>query len=125
MNDKVAEVLEKLAAKLGVTVDHLWAVLVAQVKNKQISWIVGFLLLAAATAVFIWLLKRYAKKHGDDVGVIDWGDYEGAAAGFIISGALIATCWIAAFFSLDTFLATFNNPEYVALKGVLKMLVSK
>ncbi len=118
MNDKVAELLEKLATKLGVTVGHLWAVLVAQVRNQRIAWIVETLFVFALTAIFAVILKRYLARIADE----DWDDHMGGVIGCIAVGIFLVIYWAVTIGGLDQFLATFNNPEYVALKNVLGMI---
>jgi len=123
MYDKIGELLEKLATKLGVTVDHLWAVLVKQVRNQLIAEIIGYVVLLVATIFFAIILKNRLKvaRHEDWA----WDDHEATMFCLIIGGFILGVFWIALFATLDSFLAMINNPEYVALKNVLGIISSK
>ena len=116
MNDKVGELLQTLADKLGVTIDHLWMVLVAQVKNQIVEQVIAYLALLAFTvflAVGLTKLTRWIKKGDEDA---EWYWIH------VIGGWAALIWWGFAIDSIGTFLAMFNNPEYVALKNVLGML---
>lgn len=117
MNDKIGELLQTLADKLGVTIDHLWAVLVAQVKNQIVENVIWYLVLLAYTVVLMIgrpQLFRWLKKQDE---YSEWPVW----VGFIGAGVAVIG-WAVAADGISTFLAMFNNPEYVALKNVLGML---
>ena len=122
MYDKMGELLEKLAAKLGVTIDHLWVVLVKQVRNQMIAEIIGHIVLLVMTTIFAVFLKNHFKmvRHED----WDWEEHGPTMFCSIASGVLLIVCWIGCFATLDSFLAMINNPEYIALKNVLDMISS-
>jgi hypothetical protein len=119
MNDKMTELLEKLAVKLGVTVDHLWAVLVAQVRNQAIAWIIEALFFTALTAIAVIIGRKYLSRIDEEW---DWEDHVGGLMCLAVVASILLVVWICIVESIGTFLAMFNNPEYVALKNVLKML---
>ena len=116
MNDKFAELLEKLAVKLGTTAEHLWVVLIAQAKIY--GWtqiIIGsflFVLVLFATTVFFHLRKKLNKDYDD-----------GRLICSLIMMFFACMFFCGQFFStIQDIITVFNNPEYYALKEVTKML---
>ncbi len=113
MNDEILKRVDALAAKLGVTVDHLWGVLIRQARIEWIEWIVWSILwfvLAAVTGVLIRVI--YKREDGD-------GDL------FITSAIFAAGFVVAGLFCLSNTLGLFLNPEYWALKQVTSILCGK
>jgi hypothetical protein len=113
MNKETRELLEQLAAKLGTTVDHLWQVLIAQARVEAISeciiFGVIFLLLIPA---WIVSFKCYKKNKDDfDSGVI-----------FMPVGAVTLFFLIVLCMSFTGIITGFYNPEYFALKEILRHL---
>lgn len=108
---KLSEALEKLGQKLGVAAEHVYAVLVSQMKAESISglvmWSCVFLVCLFLTAV---LIKKGKDVTEDDVGLL--------LAGLVF------------FFALNTIslafirynILKFINPEYYALKEIFEML---
>jgi len=112
MNDNEVRLIEQLAAKLGTTADHVWAVLVRQAPIEAFTdlFYVG---LIAASFFAVRAFWRIAYKKGSSYdgeiwiipGVIAWGAWA------IFSVIVLIVCA-----ELPTL---FLNPEYWALNRVL------
>lgn len=111
MNEATAKLIEELAAKLGTTVEHLWAVLIRQ---APISAVVGL----AVDAVFIWLVVLGWKK----LSKVDFDSWDGdMGKGMLYAGLSLATAIVVAcvLCELPVLVAGLINPEYWALKQVM------
>lgn len=116
MNTKIEEMLVDLAEKLGTTVEHLWEVLLKQSVISGVTdffvWVIFFL----TCCVFSFLLLRNWKQ------VIENNDgYEDPLWRFIpavIAFVLLFT----GVFGFDNVLTKIINPEYWALKEVMKFI---
>ena len=110
--DKVIEVIDKLAAKLGVAADHLWGVLIAQARIDFISSVLQYaLLLLVCYGMLRW--ARWCAKPGVD---------EMAWLGFAIPAVGVVVLLSIALFSIPLVLASLFNPEYWALHQILGMV---
>jgi len=66
MDEKTAQMLEKLAQKLGTTSEYLWGVLLKQAPIAAIIELIG-ILLCVIFGVFIWRVhKKLMKKESDE-----------------------------------------------------------
>lgn len=122
MNEKLAELLAQLAAKLGTTVEHLWAVLVHQAKVEalvSIGWDI-------AAVVYVALLIK--KLPGWFQAVADYDDEgEGGKAFCMLFGAVAGVvvgvvAFIGIIATVGTTVTQLANPEYWALKEILEVL---
>ena len=114
MSDKFVQELftrlNTLAAKLGVTAEHLWAVLLKQARIEVIS---GLCLAGISIAVLIvgLLGLRWSCRNWDDYKREDTAVGIGIASGIVIIGGLIATC-----VNLYNTITPWLNPEFWALR---------
>ena len=111
MNDQTTKLIETLAAKLGTTADHLWSVLVTQARLSatiDLSGIVICYALLFISLMFGWWRSR----DGDDF----WGFINIILVlGFVILSLITLT-------QASNIAAGFYNPEYLALREILKAL---
>ncbi len=113
MNDEILKRIDLLAAKLGVTVDHLWGVLIRQARIDGIEWVAwGCLWFVLAAGLGVWMRVIYKREDGDGDTFITVALF---ATGFVLVGL----------FCLSNTLGLFLNPEYWALKQVTAMLCGK
>ena len=114
MNDKMTEVLEQIAIKLGVTADHLWGVLIAQQRIDAGIHIafscLSVINLLAFIAMFRWAIRTDTIDH--DL----WGPM------LLVWGTLTVVFCIAFFVCVCAAITEIANPEYAALKGLLNMM---
>ncbi len=112
MNEATQKMIEELAAKLGTTTEHLWGVLVRQ---APISAVVGL----ACDAVILGLVVLGWVKLSR-IKFENWNQDFGRGllyAGLVIATALVV---IGVVFELQMEIAGLVNPEYWALKQLLK-----
>lgn len=118
MNEETTKLIRELAEKLGTTTEHLWAVLIRQ---APISSLVD-LVLIPALAMALWLSLRIASKgvkgleesfNHDDQNIIMT---LGGGAFFCLFAILLAFLLC----DLDLAIAGLLNPEYWALKQIIK-----
>lgn len=118
MNEATTKLIEDLAAKLGTTVEHLWGVLIRQ---APMSCAFELLSTAGEVAVLAWLTRWLWKQPPAE----SCKDDEFFAPRFI-RGAfwiMIGILWLVAFGTLGNiglYVSGFTNPEYWALKQLLK-----
>jgi hypothetical protein len=112
MNEATQKMIEDLANKLGTTTEHLWGVLCRQ---APISAVVGLACDAALLLIVVlaWhKLSRVKYEHWDN----DFG--KGVMyGGLALATAITVACALGA---LPTEIAGLVNPEYWALKQLLK-----
>lgn len=116
--DKIADLLEKLAAKLGVTVEYLWPLLV---KKTQIDWIASM-----ATSVLILVIgiisSVIAVKLIDRFFANNPHDFPGLGA--VLAAAGLA-CTFIGFISTITDLGRISAyfvPEAATIHNLIEML---
>ena len=117
MDENTARVIQSLADKLGTTAEHLWGVLVRQAPitaTIEIGYIPVMLVLAwVGVKMLVKGKERFDEGDNEVIGMTL------SIAGFIICGVAAITL-IAAFCCLSTNIAGFLNPEYWALKQIIK-----
>jgi hypothetical protein len=111
---ELVPLLEKLAEKLGVTVQYIFSVFV-----RQAFWNgIGDLIQYALLAIGIWVWWRYREKfwpkNWDEGKHVPWG----------ICGAILGIILIIAFFCFPTTIKEFVNPECWALEKIFDSLRS-
>jgi hypothetical protein len=108
--------LEKLADKLGTTVEKLWSVLLRQAPiSGAVDLILCIILVVASIFVFKFVNK---KTTGGKDGYADWDDegkfFAWAGAAIIIGiNVFLIVC------SAESIISAFFNPEYWALSKIL------
>lgn len=109
MNDKIAELLEKLAVKLGTTAEHLWGVLVKQAHIEGMTSVIIWSIwgiIVVFLAMFFSLVRTDTYEEKNTM----WGIW---IAIFIVTFVIFASC-------ISTIIGQFNNPEYWALTEVIR-----
>lgn len=114
MNEQTAKLIQDLAAKLGTTAEHLWGVLVRQ---APLSAAIDLIQLVVIWVIAFGLLKRAAvawKKSETEDNEVEVGAYSLFAGLAVVAG-------IAVFLACPHGIVSgFFNPEYWALKQILK-----
>lgn len=110
MDEKTAQLIERLAAKLGTTAEHLWGVLVRQAPISGATDL-GVLIASFAIAALLGVIALRTKDED-----------EGGMSFAVGMAALIAGASALAMFmsGASIIAAAFFNPEYWALKQILK-----
>ena len=123
MNPEIEQMLLALAQKFGVTVEHLWAVLIAQAKIEA-GYNVAVIIVGLLYYVIAYCVWRIVYQSQTDDGE-DFIDYEYATGRGICLGLTIVVGMFAFFAIFD---AGYNaatqllNPEFWALQQVIRGL---
>lgn len=112
MDDKTLAALTELAQKLGTTAEYLWGVLIKQAPISGATDLICYVFLICAC----WLWARYVYKKTNSS---EWYS-EGAFCAWFSVGAIVLLSAFLILASLSTTVAAFVNPEYWALKQILK-----
>jgi hypothetical protein len=116
-DDKIANLLEELANKLGTTMEHLWNILIHQAyveAFKNISIIAFFII--AEMLIFKYVIKYNKGKRFEDI-----DDDFGFIAVILFIVILVLIIIIIMSLVPETIDAIFN-PEYWALNHILKCI---
>jgi hypothetical protein len=101
------QLLEQLASKLNTTTEHLWSVLI---KQAPITSAIDCTLLILWLAACICLYRVSRKAKSEEAKLVF-----GVSAGLCSLFLMVTLCS-----SLATVLSGFSNPEYWALKEILR-----
>ena len=122
MDANSKELIEALSAKLGTTAEHLWGVLVRQ---APISGAVDIMLCIFVISLAVWVLyvvneKTSMKSTDDDRH--NWAEWEDESAllAWFVAIIFCALVIILVGVSADDIVSAFANPEYWALKQLIK-----
>ena len=113
---EIAPLLEKLAEKLGVTVEYLWKVLLKQAFISFVTDLIQYALLVIMS-VIVW---KIAKKVHREIENAVWDEIAYLPLGGVIMGILIL--WIMVFSCIPTTITALINPEYWALDKILSQI---
>lgn len=121
MNKETQELLQKLAEKLGTTVEYLWQVLLKQAQIDAFTTLFQFALIALFGITLYRLHKKFLKPISDDRYSDNlYSKYdEGIICPMFIGAIVFAILAICAFFSITDMVNGFLNPEYWALQRIL------
>lgn len=107
MNEQTQKLIEQLAQKLGTTAEHLWGVLVRQAPVSGVTHIVCWII---AGVFFYVSFKRIKAGEDADAKVLLWALW---SLGFLM--------FLPMFYQdSQLILASFFNPEFWALKQIIK-----
>lgn len=123
MDEKFQKLIEALAAKLGTTAEHLWGVLVRQAPISGAVDLVLCVVIAAVTVWWVALVKRKTtcppETKTNRYPKAEWRD-EGAFLAWIVTVIFGVLALISAIVSAQGIVAAFANPEYWALKQLVR-----
>jgi len=120
MNEQTTKLIEQLAQKLGTTAEYLWTILL---KQAPISAMIDLMCLVLFTIIGIALYKLHkycAKKTGEDERSIYDDRGELVIPAMLILTVIWIIFFIASFLSIGNIINGFFNPEYWALKEILR-----
>lgn len=123
MNEQTNQLIRDLAEKLGTTSEYLWQVLV---KQAPISGAANLIAIAIWIAVLVWSWKLIVRKttvppktESNAYPDADWADDNGFVA-WLIWGLFALACVLVTGVNAEMIVASLLNPEYWALKQILK-----
>ena len=123
MDEKTLSALTALAQKLGTTAEYLWGVLL---KQAPITGAIDLVVMAAWIAAAVWWLRLVQRNTSKPTASTEnkcpraeWED-EGA----VFAWGSVVICWVLVGLcvgpKLSSTAAALLNPEYWALKQILK-----
>jgi hypothetical protein len=123
VDDKTLQALTALANKLGTTAEYLWGVLLRQ---APITGAIDIALMAAWVAI-TWMWCRFVLRKttepeetdADRYPRADWSD-EAAFFAWLSAIAIVCVTVLIVTSSLATAIAALVNPEYWALRHILR-----
>lgn len=117
--EQIAGVLEKLATKLGITVEYLWTVLVRQAYMEGIVYLVWFFVLILFSLIGIPKSIKWVKGLPQD-------ETFGYDVQYIFAMVGLAVLFAIVIFSIPSMFSDgiqrLLNPEYFALEKILNVL---
>ncbi len=123
MDEKFQQLIEALAAKLGTTAEHLWGVLVRQAPISGAVDLVLCVVIAAVTVWWVALVKRKTtcppETETNRYPKAEWRD-EVAFLAWLVTVIFGVLALISVIGSAQGIVAAFANPEYWALKQLVK-----
>ncbi len=114
MQPSTEKLIRELAEKLGTTAEHLWGVLI---KQAPISGTCNAIFFGLCIFFIIWIGRFLVRKTTGERPA--WDDECAAVAWFcwgLLTAMIVCVFWI----ELPRILSAFFNPEYWALKQILK-----
>lgn len=125
MNDKLTQLLEQLAAKLGTTAEYLWKVLLMQARVSATQSLLYVLFVAISGLVLYRCHRKFSKPFAETVdkyyeNMYDKNEYTAVAMG--VCSVVWIVLFIASLFSFPNLIDGYFNPEYWALKEILDSL---
>jgi hypothetical protein len=116
VNDNAVALLDKLAAKLGITAQYLWGVLLKQAPVYATTNLIEY----AVTIFAFFLLIRYRKAVNKVLREALEGDLDILGVLLCIVFVISAVGWIiSCLVSFDSTITAIVNPEYWALDRLL------
>lgn len=119
--EQVMPMLEKLATALNTKVEYLWDVLVRQ---AMVEGVLGIVWAIVCVGIVIFGVKwlKYARGKRAAINVLDWDPRESwNTLAFAIGCPAILIGIVCTFCNIHTVIVCLLNPEYWALKQVLKL----
>ena len=113
MTPELEHRLSALADKLGVSIEHLWGVLVRQ---ASIDGVYSLLIAGAAGAIMAGIVAGYwlvawRSQSGDPLST-----FQNRTFGGVVAGMLVLAFGTMFFGSIYNALTDFGNPEYFAIR---------
>jgi len=118
MTEKTELLLQQLADKLGVTIDHLWTVMINQAKYDVLISSIQMLFMIAFIWTTIKLHLRFCKEPKEGYSI--YSEYD-EAAWLPMMFAGITSMILLIFFlnGFNDFITAIFNPEYWALTRII------
>jgi hypothetical protein len=123
MDDKTLQALTAMAQKLGTTAEYLWGVLLRQAPISGAIDLAIMVFLVGASVLWARFVNKKTTCHPpteeNRYTRADWEE-EGAFLAWLSVGGLLVISFVVISGSLATTVAALFNPEYWALRQILK-----
>lgn len=120
MNEQATKLIEQLAQKLGTTSEYLWGILLKQATIDATITLIQCILIWLGVIVFYKFHKYFSKKEDRTYSIYDRN--ETICATMVIASFIMGVMLIISFFSINSIISGYFNPEYWALNEILKSL---
>lgn len=114
MNEQTNQLIEKMAEKLGTTAEYLWAVIIKQAPITAVTNIAGIIIMVLVLLISATLIRKFIK---DDA--CDDADFYRPMA-WLFWAVLTIVFTFVTLDSISTTVTCLANPEYWALKQIIK-----
>ena len=114
------QIVRELAATLGVTVEHLWEVLITQAPISGTTNLTGLTIITAGAIWFTRLTYRKTRRIKDEDGItVKYPEWDDDTVWIPVGASwmLILCAWA---LGVTGIIAAFFNPDYWALMQILK-----
>lgn len=116
MNDQTTQLLQQLATKLGTTSEYLWGVLIKQAPIWA-GFATGLIVVSLiGSIVFGFLTYKFCIKASENDKASDF--LIGCISCIFLT--ICTVCFLVNLGEIPLIIAGFNNPEYWALKQIIK-----
>lgn len=116
MEQKAFELIEQMAAKLGVAVQFVMSALIRQAYVEAITWVVVDLLFIVVSVFIFRNIRKIVKWcYGED------DDLRTEAAILMVPAIIYIVCMLVCLCHIETIVTGFLNPEYWAIKQILDL----
>lgn len=116
MNETTEKLIRDLAERLGTTAEHLWSVLIRQAPITAITNLLECLILVAVCVYYRHRLVLWQKRLRDTCDA----DHPALPPAYIGLVVLLCITIIHALLTASGIVTAFANPEYWALKQIVK-----
>lgn len=112
MNEQTNQLLRELAEKLGTTTEYLWLVLVRQAPISAWTTLISIVItILLCSGLIVWVNRKIKANEGAN-------DWHICCMG--LSAVVLVITFAAILIELPMIVAGLTNPEYWALKQILK-----
>ena len=118
MEKSTNQLIEELANKLGTTTEYLWKVLLKQAPIDATTTLFQCLLIWFGGVVLYKLHRKFSKEE-EGQNSLYYDKEEALIVPMIIATIIWAIFFIASFFSIESIINGYFNPEYWALHKIL------
>lgn len=124
MDESTLLLLEKMASKLGTTIEFLWGSLLKQAPISAMKHLLFFIITTIVGVLLFILHKRLMKETEIGYSVCSVYDHlkEKATVPMVIGAIIWLIFFLTSLILLEDVITGFINPEYWALNKILNML---
>lgn len=117
MNDKTAELLQKLASKLGTTTEYLWQVLVNHAPIAAVNELISLIICIVYGIILLKIHKKLCKEDAYDT-----YDFPFAGAAMVVASIVFVVYAIISLLDISDIVNGFFQPEYWALHKIFELI---
>ena len=119
MDNVTTQLINELAQKSGTTTEYLWNVLIKQVKINAMMDLCYYIIIIIL-GIIIYNVHKYLRKPKNEYGFTGYDKHDGLDIIMIVITGLWGLIALICFFNIGNTITAFINPEYWALKQIIK-----